>query len=104
MAILIASGERLLQAILYSGSPPNASETACLESEYASSTDLPRTMSVAIDEQAMATGQPTHLKRISAIRLFSILSVTNTVSLSNGLLSMALPDGFSKVPTFLGCK
>src|SRR5215469_3199431 len=61
----MASGARLLHLILYSGIPPRASATACSEMRQASSTGRPRTISVAMDEQAMATAHPMHLNLAS---------------------------------------
>ena len=61
IALRIASGARLLQRILYSGMLPSASATSCSLILAASGTGLPRTISVAIDEQAIATAHPMHL-------------------------------------------
>jgi hypothetical protein len=98
----MACGARLLHFILYSGIPPSASATACSEIREASSTDLPRTISVAIDEQAMATAHPMHLNFTSCIKPCSIRNVISTVSLSTGLFTIALPEGSAMVPTLRG--
>lgn len=102
MALRMASGARLLHSILYSGMPPREAATLCFVISYACSMDLPRTISVATDEQAMATAQPMHLNRASAMTPSSMRKVIKTVSLSTGLLTIALPDGFSMVPAFRG--
>ena len=101
-ALRMASGARLLQTILYSGIPPSASATLCLLIFSASSTGLPITISVAIDEQAIATAQPVHLKRTSVITSFSMRMVMSTVSLSTGLRRMASAEGFVIRPELRG--
>jgi hypothetical protein len=102
IAARIARGARLLQRILYSGIPPSASATACSEIRYASSTGLPITISVAIDEHAIATAHPMHLNLASSTKPFSIRKVISTVSLSNGLLTIALPEGSATLPALRG--
>src|SRR6202000_1247319 len=72
MAWRIASGARLLHRFLISGIPPRESETCCLEICEASSSERPFTISVAADEQAIATAQPMHLNFASTTIPFSI--------------------------------
>ena len=87
---------------MYSGIPPRALATASSEMRQASPTGFPLTISVAIEEQAIATAQPMHLNLMSSIMPRAIRRVINTVSLSTGLLTRALADGFSRFPTFRG--
>src|SRR5262249_40410525 len=98
----MASGAKLRHLILYSGMLPRASATACSDICEASSTDLPRTISVAIDEQAIATAHPIHLNFTSPIRPRSIRRVINTVSLSTGLFTIAVPEGSASLPALRG--
>ena len=102
MALRMAAGARLLQRILYSGMPPRASATDCSVIPYASSTGRPNTISVAMDEQAMATAHPMHLNFTSWMMLFSMRRETSTVSLSSALLTMDLPEGSVTLPTLRG--
>ncbi len=102
IAFRMASGARLLHLILYSGMPPSASATASSEICAASSMDLPRTISVAMDEQAIATAHPMHLNLTSLTIPCSMRSVIKTVSLSTGLFTIALPEGSAMLPTLRG--
>jgi xanthine dehydrogenase accessory factor len=102
IAFRIACGARLLHFILYSGIPPRASATACSDIFDASSTDLPSTISVAMDEQAIATAHPMHLNFTSCITPCSMRNVTNTASLSRGLFTIALPEASAMLPTLRG--
>ena len=92
----------MLHLILYSGIPPRALATACSEMREASSRDLPITISVATEEQAMATAQPMHLNFTSRTIPCSMRRVIWTVSLSTGLLTTALADGSARLPTLRG--
>jgi hypothetical protein len=68
----------------------------------ASSTGLPNTISVAIDEQAIATAHPMHLNFAFRIKPFSMRKVIKTVSPSIGLRTIALPEGLSIAPVLRG--
>jgi hypothetical protein len=63
--------------------------TACFDICETSSRDLPRTISVTINEQAIAAAHPRHLHFTSRIGPRSIRRVINRVSLSTGLFTIA---------------